>query len=124
MESMSAPLIAALKAIERAGCCPEDELPPDLTVERARYLVSEGFVQAVSLEPPGHNGYHLGLTGFQISEKGRNAVSLHNEAHRKELLGHVFAVGNIFIGAAVTLLFEHIGDVVEWTCEILVKLVP
>lgn len=124
MESISAPLIAALKTIERAGCCPEDELPPDLTIERARYLVSEGLVKAISLEPPGHNGYPLGLTGFQISEKGRNAVSLHNEARRRELLGHVFSVGNLFVGAAVTLLFEHIGDVVKWAREILVKLVP
>lgn len=124
METLSSNLISALKAIEAAGCCPEDELPPDVSIDRVRYLVSEGLVKAVSLEPPGHNGYRFGLTGFQINEKGRNAVSLHDEARRKELLGHVLTVGNLFIGGAVTLLFEHIGGLIEWARKILVQLIP
>lgn len=124
MESLSRPLVDALKAVERAGHYSAEELPSDLSIDRVRYLVSEGLVDAVTLEPPGHNGYPLGLSGYQISEKGRNAVCLYKESKRKELLSGVMLYVNLLIGGAVTLFFEHIETIAEWARKILVQLVP
>lgn len=124
MESLSRPLLDALKSIERAGHYSAEDLPSDLGIDRIRYLVSEGLVEAVTLEPPGHNGYPLGLTGYQISEKGRNAVYLYKESQRKELLSGIMLYVNLLIGGAVTLFFEHIQTIAEWARKILVQLIP
>ena len=62
---------------------PEDNLPPGITVELLDFLVSEGYVRRLMLEPPSALR-PFGVVGYDLSSKGHNALLAAEERYNRE----------------------------------------
>ena len=117
MKDISRKSLKVLKLIARRRILPEDEIPFKIDRSRLEYLVTENLLEAVTIVPPGKEGYERGLYGYQLTPRGEDAVYKYRKVKVEARTALIFSIVSLLLS-----LLSTLTPFTEWSREFIESL--
>lgn len=97
MIEISKKSLKMLKAINKLGYLPENEIPIKFDRVRLNFLVEKKLLTVITLVPAGQEGFERGLVAYTLSPEGEDAIYKHRKVEREARIALVLSILAILI---------------------------
>lgn len=97
MIEISKKSLKMLKAINKLGYLPENEIPSKFDIYRLQFLIEQGLIITFTLVPAGKEGNEHSLVAYKLSPEGEDAIYKHRKVEREARIALFLSIIAILI---------------------------